>query len=104
MTEHTVREVERDITVYIEKSGVFLECTFDCKYNVITERIGNGDRRTSVEWIDRTLIKVEYWTGVDPIDNEYRWIYGEDMHPKISSVVDTFNNEIQDQLEKAAKP
>lgn len=98
MNEYTITTHERDIPVHIERNGIYLEVTFACKYNVITERIGNGDRRSSVEWVDRTLIKVEFG---DAHDNEYRWIYGEDMHPKISNVIETFDNEIQHKLEKA---
>jgi hypothetical protein len=102
MNDHTIEgPIERDVTVYVERNGIYLAATYACRYTIINERIGNGDRRSRVEVEDRTLIKVEFG---DVHDNEYRWIYGDDMHPKIRNAVDTFGPEIENKLNKELKP
>jgi len=91
--------IHRDLTAVIEKSGIFLEATYDCHYNLTTERIDNGDKRTELEWIECEVIRVSYG---DDNDNEYQWMYGENMPPRIYKALDTYAAEINRQLTEKA--
>lgn len=100
MKHDSTERIRRDFTAYVEKSGIYLEVTYDTEY--LRHRLGTGNGRTDVEveWIDILPIKVQY---SDTQDVEHSWLYGENMPHRIVNALEHFEDELMAQITTRAK-
>lgn len=100
MKRDSSERMRRDFTAYIEKSGIFLEVTYDSEYVLHRHVTGNDRIDTEVEWLLLQPIKVMY---SDAHDNEYSWMYGENMNHRIVSALERFEGELTTQVTTKAR-
>ena len=85
----------KDITVWVEKSGISLDVTYDCTFTVSSSESQPGLVDRKVEWDNVTPIHVSY---SDVNDDEIVWTYGETMPDKITNALETFSSLILGKL------
>jgi hypothetical protein len=85
----------KDITVWVEKSGISLDVTYDCTFTVSSSESQPGLVDRKVEWDNVTPIHVSY---SDVNDDEIVWHYGDNMPAKITNALETFSSLILGKL------
>ena len=85
----------KDITVWVEKSGILLDVTYDCTFTVTSSESQPGLVDRKVEWDNVTPIHVSYF---DVNDDEIVWHYGDNMPTKITNALETFSSLILGKL------
>jgi hypothetical protein len=90
----------KDITVWVEKSGISLDVTYDCTFTVTSSESQPGLVDRKVEWDNVTPIHVSY---SDVNDDEIVWHYGDNMPAVIANALDRYEGIIDDKLNDKAQ-
>jgi hypothetical protein len=98
MTE--TERIHKDYTAWLDKYGIELTVTFDCKFDRIIERPASKTaRQVTIQWLERVPVHAVL---LDNLEREFVWHYGDNMPPDIERALEQFEAALHDDIEQQA--